>query len=75
MANTPSSPQNQKVRLLTYTLPGGWQILVGRTDADNDVLSFRVAKPVVYLHRAGNSRSPQTRYNAPISPPCEGATR
>src|SRR5882724_8334476 len=30
---------------------------------------------VVYLHRAGNSSSPQTRYNAPISPPCEGATR
>jgi predicted ribosome quality control (RQC) complex YloA/Tae2 family protein len=34
-----------KVRLLTYTLPGGWQVLVGRTDADNDYLSFRVAKP------------------------------
>jgi predicted ribosome quality control (RQC) complex YloA/Tae2 family protein len=31
--------------LLTYTLPGGWQVLVGRTDADNDSLSFRVAKP------------------------------
>ena len=30
---------------------------------------------VVYLQRAGNSSSPQTRYNAPISPPCEGATR
>ena len=45
MAQTPSSPQNQKVRLLTYTLPGGWQVLVGRTDADNDDLSFRVARP------------------------------
>ena len=45
MAHTPSSPQPQKVRLLTYTLPGGWQVLVGRTDADNDALSFRVAKP------------------------------
>src|SRR5439155_12836044 len=45
MAHTPSSPQNQKVRLRTYTLPGGWQILVGRTDADNDFLSFRVAHP------------------------------
>jgi predicted ribosome quality control (RQC) complex YloA/Tae2 family protein len=44
MAQTPSSPQNQKVRLLTYTLPGGWQILVGRTDADNDFLSFQVAR-------------------------------
>jgi len=45
MAQTPSSPQNQKVRLITYTLPGGWQVLVGRTDADNDYLSFRAARP------------------------------
>ena len=45
MANTPSSPQHQKVHLITYTLPGGWQVLVGRSDADNEVLSFRVARP------------------------------
>ena len=45
MAHRPSSPQHQKVRLRTYTLPGGWQVLVGRTDADNDALSFRVARP------------------------------
>ena len=45
MAQTPSLPQTQKGRLRTYTLPGGWQVLVGRTDADNDYLSFRVARP------------------------------
>jgi predicted ribosome quality control (RQC) complex YloA/Tae2 family protein len=45
MAHPPSSPQPQKVRRLTYMLPGGWQVLVGRSDADNDALSFRVAKP------------------------------
>jgi hypothetical protein len=45
MAQTPSSPQHQKVHLLTYRLPGGWQVLVGRTDADNDYLTFRVAGP------------------------------
>ena len=45
MAQTPSSPHTQKGHLRTYTLPGGWQVLVGRTDADNDYLSFRVAKP------------------------------
>jgi predicted ribosome quality control (RQC) complex YloA/Tae2 family protein len=45
MAHTPSSPQFQKVRLVTSTLPGGWQVLVGQTDADNDALSFRVARP------------------------------
>ena len=45
MAHTPSSPQHQKVRLITYTLPGGWQVLVGRTDADNDAVTFHVARP------------------------------
>lgn len=45
MAHRPSSPQHQKVRLITYTLPDGWQVLVGRTDADNDALCFRVARP------------------------------
>src|SRR5919206_3513026 len=45
MAQTPPSPQTQKGRRRTYTLPGGWQVLVGQTDADNDALSFGVAKP------------------------------
>jgi predicted ribosome quality control (RQC) complex YloA/Tae2 family protein len=45
MAQTPSLPQHQKVRLRTYTLSGGWQVLVGQSDADNDVLSFQVARP------------------------------
>ena len=45
MAQTPSSPHTQKGRLRTYTLPGGWQVLIGRTDADNDFLSFEVARP------------------------------
>ena len=45
MAQTPSLPQTQKGRLRTYTLPGGWQVLVGRTDADNELLSFEVARP------------------------------
>ena len=45
MAHIPSSPHHQQGRLLTYTLPGGWQVLVGRTDADNDFLSCRVARP------------------------------
>lgn len=32
-------------RLLEYTLPGGWIVLAGRTDADNDELSVRLARP------------------------------
>jgi predicted ribosome quality control (RQC) complex YloA/Tae2 family protein len=31
--------------VIAHTLPDGWQVLVGRTDADNDYLSFRVARP------------------------------
>jgi predicted ribosome quality control (RQC) complex YloA/Tae2 family protein len=31
--------------LLTYELPGGWQVLAGRTDADNDHLSLKLAAP------------------------------
>jgi len=32
-------------RLLSYELPGGWQVLAGRTDADNDRLSLKLAAP------------------------------
>ena len=32
-------------RLFRYALPGGWTVLAGRTDADNDELSLRVARP------------------------------
>ena len=36
---TPSPP-----RLYTYTLAEGWTIMAGRTDADNDQLSLRIAR-------------------------------
>ena len=32
-------------RLYTYTLPGGWTVLAGRSDQDNEVLSLRLARP------------------------------
>lgn len=32
-------------RLHRHELGGGWIVLAGRTDADNDVLTFRVARP------------------------------
>ena len=31
-------------KLLEYTLPGGWTVLAGKTDADNDDLSIRIAR-------------------------------
>jgi predicted ribosome quality control (RQC) complex YloA/Tae2 family protein len=36
-------PDPNPPRLLEYTLPGGWTVLAGRTDADNDRLSIKVA--------------------------------
>lgn len=29
--------------IVEYDLPGGWKVLVGRTDADNDYLSLKLA--------------------------------
>ena len=42
---TSSRNPDDHARLLHYTLPGGWTVLVGRTDADNDRLSLHIAKP------------------------------
>lgn len=41
----PDSHGRPAPRLLEYTLPGGWTVLAGRTDADNDQLSLRIAGP------------------------------
>jgi len=38
-------PLTMPPRLLEYDLPGGWRVLVGRTDADNDYLSLKLAEP------------------------------
>jgi predicted ribosome quality control (RQC) complex YloA/Tae2 family protein len=35
----------RRIRLFEYTLPGGWKVLAGRTEADNDFLSLRLARP------------------------------
>ena len=45
MAKTRSQGRDRGPRLLEYVLPGGWKVLVGRTDADNDRLSLKVARP------------------------------
>ena len=43
----PRLPRPEKIepRLWTYELPGGWTVLAGRTDQDNDRLSLKIAKP------------------------------
>jgi predicted ribosome quality control (RQC) complex YloA/Tae2 family protein len=35
--------RQEKPRIHEYTLPGGWVVLAGRTDSDNDLLSFKIA--------------------------------
>jgi predicted ribosome quality control (RQC) complex YloA/Tae2 family protein len=32
-------------RIFEYELPGGWKVLAGRTDEDNDRLSLKIARP------------------------------
>lgn len=39
------NPTRQSARLFEYALPGGWTVLAGRTDEDNDRLSLRIARP------------------------------
>ncbi len=42
------APQDRRPpepRLWRYELPGGWLVLAGRTDADNDRLSLKIAGP------------------------------
>ena len=34
----------EDVRAWEYTLPGGWKVLAGKTDEDNEALSLRVAR-------------------------------
>jgi predicted ribosome quality control (RQC) complex YloA/Tae2 family protein len=34
-----------QTRLHEYELPGGWMVLAGRTDQDNDRLSLKLARP------------------------------
>ena len=38
-------PHLHDARLIEYTLPGQWQVLVGRTEIDNDTLSLKIARP------------------------------
>ena len=45
MVKAKPTRRNHGLRLIEYTLPGGWKALVGRTDADNDCLSLTVARP------------------------------
>ncbi len=40
----PERPEKVPPKLWRYTLPGGWTVLAGRSDLDNDRLSLKIAK-------------------------------
>jgi predicted ribosome quality control (RQC) complex YloA/Tae2 family protein len=40
----PEKPEKVAPKLWRYELPGGWVVLAGRTDLDNDRLSIKIAK-------------------------------
>ncbi|GAB4257463.1 MAG: hypothetical protein Kow0092_04390 [Deferrisomatales bacterium] len=44
-APSPGAGPPQELRLRRHLLPGGWEVLAGRTDADNDRLSCKLARP------------------------------
>ncbi len=37
--------EREQPEVYAYELPGGWKVLAGKTNADNDRLSLKVAKP------------------------------
>lgn len=65
-------PDAERARFRTYTVTGGWQVLVGKSNRDNDVLTHKVARPEdlwfharqaagshVVLRKAGTGREPE----------------
>jgi len=40
----PPRPEKVEPKLWRYELPGGWVVLAGRSELDNDRLSLRIAK-------------------------------
>jgi len=45
MAEDHDGPPELRASLYEYELPGGWHVVAGKTDADNDTLSRKIAQP------------------------------
>ena len=45
MPKTQNIIKRGQLRAFRYELPGGWKVIAGKTDADNDLLTFKIAKP------------------------------
>ena len=37
--------RGRQPRVYRYELPGGWKVMAGKTDTDNDQLTFKTARP------------------------------
>ena len=48
MSKTETIVEREQHNIYEYELPGGWKVLAGKSDADNDFLSLKVAKPNDY---------------------------
>ena len=56
--STTNNPDGYKPSIYEYELPGGWKILAGKSDEDNDYLSLKMARPEDYwFHVRGTSGS------------------
>lgn len=42
---TEATAERVRRNIVEYELPGGWKALAGKSDADNDFLSLKMAKP------------------------------
>jgi len=50
----PAPPRIPAARTITYDIGDGWQAIVGRTDEDNEIVTFRLARPNdLWLHVRG----------------------
>jgi predicted ribosome quality control (RQC) complex YloA/Tae2 family protein len=45
LADLPQRAREDRTGLIEYRLPGGWEVLAGRTAAANDYLSLKLARP------------------------------
>ena len=48
MSKTETIIEREQHNIYEYELPGGWKVLAGKSDVDNDFLSLKVAKPNDY---------------------------
>ncbi len=60
---------------ISYTLPGGWTVLAGQTDADNDRLSLREARPNDYWFHVRGMPGSHVVLRVPAEDPDRGTLK